>query len=339
MHNGMNMSADAEGSFTLVLSKPIGAGTMKGYAISQNLFVANVDFSCERCPNMAVPGIGATDPAHEKRGVWFTINRCIEGRCETAIPESGVAVVAEGDVCVSCSTALPESFSYPLARYRGIELFVCCDIDDEAAYALLGEAHSKTKQLAALAGSASVFTQDDELLEIIDRMAECAQGGLKAETKLCALNLSWLCRSAISQPRSPRHCSQGANSISRNLREMKSRPTSLPHTTLAPWRKRVAFQPRRSTATFRAFTEQRFPLTCANGESTRRRKRFYRERAFPQRRSRQGTATRANSPPHSNAKWAPRPRHSKDALDKGTATNARMSALGASLPIWMPCRS
>ena len=189
MHNGMNMSADGEGSFTLVLSKPIGAGTMKGYAISQNLFVANVDFSCERCPNMAVPGIGATDPAHEKRGVWFTINRCIEGRCETAIPESGVAVVAEGDVCVSCSTALPESFSYPLARYRGIELFVCCDIDDEAAFALLGEAHSKTKQLAALAGSASVFTQDDELLEIIDRMAECAQGGLKAETKLCALNL------------------------------------------------------------------------------------------------------------------------------------------------------
>lgn len=47
MHNGMNMSADGEGSFTLVLSRPIGAGTMKGYAISQNLFVANVDFSCE----------------------------------------------------------------------------------------------------------------------------------------------------------------------------------------------------------------------------------------------------------------------------------------------------
>lgn len=120
---------------------------------------------------------------------------------------------------------------------------------------------------------------------------------------------------------------------------MKSRPTSLPHTTLAPWRKRVAFQPRRSTATFRAFTEQRFPLTCANGESTRRRKRFYRERAFPQRRSRQGTVTQANSLPHSNAKWAPRPRHSKDALDKGTATNARISALGASLPIWTPCRA
>ena len=189
VHNGMNISTDAEGSFTLVLSKPKGAGTMKGYAISQNLFVANVDFSCERCPNMAVPGIGATDPVREKRGVWFTINRCIEGRCETAIPESGVAVVAEGDVCVSCSSALPESFSYPLARYRGIELFVCCDIDDEAAFALLDEAHSKTKQLAALAGSASVFTQDGELLEIIDRMAECAQGGLKAETKLCALNL------------------------------------------------------------------------------------------------------------------------------------------------------
>ena len=185
----MNISTDAEGSFTLVLSKPKGAGTMKGYAISQNLFVANVDFSCERCPNMAVPGIGATDPVREKRGVWFTINRCIEGRCETAIPGSSVAVVAEGDVCVSCSSALPESFSYPLARYRGIELFVCCDIDDEAAFALLDEAHSKTKQLAALAGSASVFTQDGELLEIIDRMAECAQGGLKAETKLCALNL------------------------------------------------------------------------------------------------------------------------------------------------------
>lgn len=189
VHNGMNISADAEGSFTLVLSKPIGTGTMKCYAISQNLFVANVDFSCERCPNMAVPGIGATDPVREKRGVWFTINRCIEGRCETAIPGSSVAVVAEGDVCVSCSSALPESFSYPLARYRGIELFVCCDIDDEAAFALLDEAHSKTKQLAALAGSASVFTQDGELLEIIDRMAECAQGGLKAETKLCALNL------------------------------------------------------------------------------------------------------------------------------------------------------
>lgn len=147
MHNGMNMSADAEGSFTLVLSKPIGAGTMKGYAISQNLFVANVDFSCERCPNMAVPALAQPTCTREKGRYGLPSTDASRGDAKPPSPESGVAVVAEGDVCVSCSTALPESFSYPLARYRGIELFVCCDIDDEAAYALLGEAIRKRSNL------------------------------------------------------------------------------------------------------------------------------------------------------------------------------------------------
>ena len=134
----MRLEADGSGTFSLELSAPLGKGKMAGYAVSPNVIVSEVDFRCSHCPNMTGPGTVASDDAHSGR--WFTVNRCIEGRRETVVPDLGVAVVSEGDVCMSASHILPDAFSHPLSRYRGVELFVNTNIANEREFCLLEEA-------------------------------------------------------------------------------------------------------------------------------------------------------------------------------------------------------
>ena len=110
-HKGMTLSFPGDRAVELKLSDPIGEGTMTGYLLSPHVAVCLVDFACEECPSMmpasrffgggtarragnavqagsASESLGGSDA-----GEWFSINYCIEGRCETDIPHVGVAVV------------------------------------------------------------------------------------------------------------------------------------------------------------------------------------------------------------------------------------------------------
>lgn len=184
---GMRLETDGSGTFSLELSAPLGKGRTVGYAVSPNVIVSEVDFRCLHCPNMTDPGTVASDGAHSGR--WFTVNRCIEGRCETLVPNLGVAVVSEGDVCMSASQVLPDAFSYPLSRYRGVELFVNTNVANEREFCLLEEAGVSLDELACKADFAAVFSGDARLQSLMDRAVRAARAGEMAMAKLELLSI------------------------------------------------------------------------------------------------------------------------------------------------------
>lgn len=184
---GMHLEIDGKGSFTLELSAPLGQGKMVGYAISPNVIVSEVDFRCASCPNMTGPGTASSNGAES--GVWFTVNRCIEGRCETLVPHLGVAVVSEGDVCISASKTLPDEFSYPLSRYCGIELFINTNIAFEQEFCLLSAAGVSLSELVRSADFAAVLAGDARLQALMDRALCAARLGDVPTAKLELLSI------------------------------------------------------------------------------------------------------------------------------------------------------
>ena len=97
--SGVELVQDADGVYELVLSHPVGSGCMRGRPLSRDLFIANVDFACERCPN--VPEAPSVPLPAFSRGKWLTINLCHEGRCEVDVPSGGLATVSAGEVIPS----------------------------------------------------------------------------------------------------------------------------------------------------------------------------------------------------------------------------------------------
>ena len=165
---GVAIAHDSDGMFELVLSRPVGRGRMRGRALSRDLFIANVDFACERCPNIPA-GPSVPLPAFS-RSRWLTVNLCHEGRCEVDIPGEGLAVVSAGDLCMSCSRERPSEFRYPSGRYRGVELFVNTSVARTPSFSLLGDAGA-VEAIAQRAGSAAVLTGDTELNGHMERIA------------------------------------------------------------------------------------------------------------------------------------------------------------------------
>lgn len=92
---GVELVEDPEGLFELQISKPVGSGSMRGRALSRGLFIALVDFTCTRCPN--IPSDTPLQLPSFSSGMWLTVNLCWEGRCEVDIPDGGLGVVAAGD--------------------------------------------------------------------------------------------------------------------------------------------------------------------------------------------------------------------------------------------------
>ncbi len=166
---GLDLSRSEVGVFELTLSSPVGNGSMKGRAASPNLFVSLVDFVCKRCPNVS------PDASHEaalfSQGTWMTVNLCQEGRCEVDIPGGGLAIVAAGEVCISCSQKRPTEFRYPSGRYRGIELFINTKIADSPTFSLLGPGEHAVADIARQAGSAAVVSNDADLNGRMERIA------------------------------------------------------------------------------------------------------------------------------------------------------------------------
>lgn len=171
-------------------------------------------------------------------------------------------------------------------------------------------------------------------------MAECAQGGLKAETKLCALNLFVALSKRDFSTAKPQ-----ALLTRRQLDIAKSTRDEIEADILAPHDARTMAQARGLSATtaqqllFARLRNNDFPLTCAKRRIDAASKALLSGESISAAAIKAGYSNPSKFAAAFKREMAPRPRHSKDALDKGTATNARMSALGASLPIWMPCRS
>ena len=135
--SGVELLQDADGVYELVLSHPVGSGCMRGRPLSRDLFVANVDFACERCPN--VPEVPSVPLPAFSRGKWLTLDLCPEGRCEVDVPSGGLATVSAGEVCSSCSQERPAEFRYPSGRYRGVEVFVNTRIARSPLFSMLDD--------------------------------------------------------------------------------------------------------------------------------------------------------------------------------------------------------
>lgn len=166
---GVELVEDPEGLFELQISKPVGSGSMRGRALSRGLFIALVDFTCTRCPN--IPSDTPLQLPSFSSGMWLTVNLCWEGRCEVDIPDGGLGVVAAGDLCVSYSRKRPAEFRYPSGRYRGVELFVNDRVAEEPAFSLLGTGDNVIWRIARKAGPAAVLTGDAELNGRMERLA------------------------------------------------------------------------------------------------------------------------------------------------------------------------
>ena len=82
---GVELVEDPAGLFELQISKPVGSGSMRGRALSRGLFIALVDFTCTRCPN--IPSDTPLQLPSFSSGMWLTVNLCWEGRCEVDIPD------------------------------------------------------------------------------------------------------------------------------------------------------------------------------------------------------------------------------------------------------------
>lgn len=155
---GVRLESDDFGGMILQLEEPVGSGVMRTQPITPDFLAATVDFLCERCPSIAAPPEMAA-----AQGRWFSINYCVEGRCEVALPDVGCAVVKAGDCCVSGTDYRPKDFRYPLGSYRGIELWVNTAASADPSFSLLEEAGVALDDLAQAAGVAAVFSGDEEL--------------------------------------------------------------------------------------------------------------------------------------------------------------------------------
>lgn len=169
---GTLIRSKPNGIIELALEEPLGCGTMRGRALSAHAFAAVVDFSCSLCP--VIP------TAQGRSGwlagdTWFSINLCLEGRCEVDIPHTGLAVVSAGDLCISHSRHMPDVYRYPLGRYRGIELFVSTDVVNDPAFYLLKSGPRSLEEVCRAAGDAAVLTADTELNHRVERIGELVE--------------------------------------------------------------------------------------------------------------------------------------------------------------------
>ena len=179
---GVELVEDPKGLFELQISKPVGSGSMRGRALSRGLFIALVDFTCTRCPN--IPSDTPLQLPSFSNGMWLTVNLCWEGRCEVDIPDGGLGVVAAGDLCASYSRKRPAEFRYPSGRYRGVELFVNDRVAEEPAFSLLDTGDNAIRRIAREAGDAELNGHMERLAALLD-----ANDGAMAEYEVLGLLL------------------------------------------------------------------------------------------------------------------------------------------------------
>lgn len=172
--------SETTGRIVCELDPSIGDGSISVQRVAPMCLISLVDFTCERCPNMSSNSLGMD------RGKWFTVNYCLEGRCEVDAGRQGFAVVKAGDCCVSCAESWPEEFRYPLGIYRGVELWVNTELAHDRSFGLLGQASISLEAIAKDAGLAAVFNNDDALNDPLRRMKDLLEDSGIPEEKAIA---------------------------------------------------------------------------------------------------------------------------------------------------------
>lgn len=170
-HKGVTLSQIKSNALLFSLSEPVGQGSMRIVSLCPWLYASTVSFKCNTCPNLP-----ANNHLASNEGTWFTINLCLEGRCEVTIPGRGCAIVGAGDCCISCTDDTPQRFSYPMGAYEGVELFVNTKlVDRDPAFTLCNQTHRILDDIAHQAGFASVFAGDSELNEHLARIGRLVE--------------------------------------------------------------------------------------------------------------------------------------------------------------------
>lgn len=214
---GMHLISEDAGSCTLVLMDRGRASKMRFLPVTAHLDASTVDFYVERCPSISGP---VAPPAGGSDDVWFTVNYCLEGRCEVVVPAGGFVVVEPGDVCVSYSDRLPEEFSYPLGRYRGVELFVSSAVTGDPEFKVLQEAGLDLAAWARRVNAAAIFSHDEELERILTEMGVAVTGGDRPRIKVSFMDLMLrLTERDIDGARPRSFLTKGQMSIARTVRD------------------------------------------------------------------------------------------------------------------------
>lgn len=227
LSTGMRVSFDGR-CYELSLDEPLGRGTMRTFVVSPWFLASTVDFEVERCPNLLPPQEG--DAGRLLDDTWFSMNFCMEGRCEVLVPSEGFAVVGAGDFCVGYARTQPGEFRYPLGRYRGVELFVSTRVLRDPSFAALAETGIPLDAWVGGPDTTVVFSGDWALNDAMGRIGAAAERLDAARCKIGLMGLlSDLFTRDFSAARPPTFLTPAQMGMVRAVRDEVERAPAEPH--------------------------------------------------------------------------------------------------------------
>lgn len=177
-HVDVNHTKLPDGSFIFRYRNSHGNGIMHCYSITPQFYIASIDFHMDYCPLYSGNSITFPD---------WTINYCIEGRCEVALPDGRTCIIRPGDCCVSNCDQLPSGYHYPLGHYKGIEIYLDTNLLKEDSFSLLREAgFSSDVWTKRLRSSLVIFRNHPELNQLLDTIPDALN---PFDTVSCKLKL------------------------------------------------------------------------------------------------------------------------------------------------------
>ena len=212
---GMYVKSIADDIVELRLGKPVGSGSMRARFASPHIAVATVDFTCEACPSL--PFDDKAFSGFWEPGTIFTVNHCLEGRCEVSLAGKGYAIVKPGDFCVSCSDTAPEEYRYPLGRYRGIEVIAHSGCAEDPRFQILRDSGFDLEASVRKAGFAAIYPGNAELNGIMERLG-ASVGSARLAYESLGLLLA-LCELDLSKAQPPMLLTRSQMALVRTMRE------------------------------------------------------------------------------------------------------------------------
>lgn len=212
---GMCVRSISNDALELRLGDPVGHGTMRARFASPHVAVATVDFTCEACPSL--PFEDKAFSGFWEPGTIFTVNHCLEGRCEVSLAGKGYAIVKPGDFCVSCSDTAPEEYRYPLGRYRGIEVIAHSGCVEDPQFQILRDSGIDLEASVRKAGFAAIYAGNEELDGIMERLG-AAEGSARVAYESLGLLLA-LCELDLSKAQPPMLLTRSQMALARTMRE------------------------------------------------------------------------------------------------------------------------